>query len=448
MRIIIVGAGEVGSHLSESLSVEGHEVVLIDRDSERLRRLEKKLDLLTIVGNGASAQILEQGGIAQTDLFIAVTNIDEVNLVASILSREYGVKHRVARVRNEEFLSPGSPLNERRLGLDLLINPDRVMAAEIMRLTDLSEAFEFIDFAGGQVVLLGYRIKEKNPICGLTLEDLREIRGIYDFVIVSIVRANQAIIPRGQDIIEPGDSIYLVARHSEIPTLEYLLNLTSKAPQRVFIIGGGRVGSLVAQQMESKRVDVRLVEKDPVRCHKLSETLGKTIVLNLDGLESRDLLDEGIDRADLVISVTGDDDTNILTSLLAKHHGTAKCITRIDRPDFIPLLEKLGIDMALSPRLLAASTILKFVRRGSIVSVASLLGTDAEVLEMVVPDKARFRKRPIKELGFPHGANMGAVVRNGQVFIPTGDTVLEPGDDVVVFSLRDSVREVERFFKP
>jgi trk system potassium uptake protein TrkA len=448
MRIIIVGAGEVGAHLSASLSLEGHEVILIDRDPARLRRLEKKLDLLTIAGNGASAQILEQAGIKQTDLFIAVTDIDEVNLVASILSREYGVTHRVARVRNEEFLSPGSPLNERRLGLDLLINPDRVMADEILRLVDLSEAFELIDFAGGQVVLLGYRIKEKNPICGLTLEELRAIRGVYDFVIVSIIRDNQALIPRGPDIIQPRDSIYLVARRSEIPALEYLLNLASKAPKRVFIIGGGRVGFLVAQQMEGRRVDVRLVEKDSDRCEKLSETLESTMVLHLDGLESWDLLEEGIDRADLVIAVTGDDDTNLLASLLAKHHGAAKCITRIDRPDFIPLLEKLGIDMALSPRLLAAGTILRFVRRGSILSVASLLGTDAEVLEMVVPDQSRFRNIPIKEMGFPNRAILGAVVRKERVLIPTGDTILEPGDDVVVFALRNAVREVEKFFEP
>lgn len=448
MRIIVVGAGEVGSHLSESLSLEGHEVVLIDRSAERLRRLEKKLDVLTIAGNGASAHILEQGGITQTDLFIAVTDIDEVNLVASILAREYDVKHRVARVRNEEFLSPGSPLNERQLGLDLLINPDRVMAEEILRLVDLSEAFEFIEFAGGQVVLLGYRIKGTNPICGLTLEELGDIRGIYNFVIVSILRTNQALIPRGSDIIEPGDSIYLTARRSEIPAVEYLLNLSSKAPKRVFIIGGGRVGFMVAQQMEKRRVDVRLVEKDPDRCQKLSEVLDKTIILNLDGLESRELLEEGIDRADLVIAVTGDDDVNILASLLAKHHGTAKCITRIDRPDFIPLLEKLGIDMALSPRLLAAGTILKFVRRGSILAVADLLGTDAEVLEMMVPDTPSFQQRPIKDLGFPHGAIMGAVVRNGQVLIPTGDTVLEARDDVVIFSLRDAIRDVERFFEP
>ncbi len=448
MRIIIVGAGEVGSHLSESLSLEGHEVVLIDRNTERIRYLEKKLDVLTIVGNGASAQVLEHGGIKDTDLFIAVTDIDEVNLVASILAREYHVKHRVARVRNEEFLSPGSPLNETRLGLDLLINPDRVMAEEILRLVDLSEAFDFFEFADGQVVLLGYRIKENNPICGLTMQELGEIRGIYDFVIVSILRGNQALIPRGPDVIEAGDSIYLTARRSEIPNVEYLLNLSSKAPKRIFIIGGGRVGSLVARQMESRRVDVRLVEKDSDRCQKLSEVLEKTILLNLDGMDSRELLEEGIDRADLVIAVTGDDDVNILSSLLAKHHGTAKCITRIDRPDFIPLLEKLGVDMALSPRLLAAGTILKFVRRGSIRAVANILRVDAEVLEMVVPDKPHFRQQPIRELRFPDRAIMGAVVRKDRVLIPTGDTILEPKDDVIIFALHDAIPEVELFFEP
>jgi len=267
-------------------------------------------------------------------------------------------------------------------------------------------------------------------------------------VIVSILRGNQALIPRGPDVIEAGDSIYLTARRSEIPNVEYLLNLSSKAPKRIFIIGGGRVGSLVARQMESRRVDVRLVEKDSDRCQKLSEVLEKTILLNLDGMDSRELLEEGIDRADLVIAVTGDDDVNILSSLLAKHHGTAKCITRIDRPDFIPLLEKLGVDMALSPRLLAAGTILKFVRRGSIRAVANILRVDAEVLEMVVPDKPHFRQQPIRKLRFPDRAIMGAVVRKDRVLIPTGDTILEPKDDVIIFALHDAIPEVELFFEP
>lgn len=447
MRIMIVGAGEVGYYLSDSLSAEGHEVVLIDRDQERVRRLEKVLNVMTVVGNGASAQVLEQGGIEKTDLFIAVTDIDEVNLVACILSREYGVKRRVARVRNEEFLSPGSPLNEQRLGLDLLINPDRVMAEEIMRVSDLSEAFEFIDFAGGQVALLGYRIQEGNPTCGMTLEELRDLRGIYDFVIVAIVRGNRTIIPRGQDAIEPGDSFYLVARRTDIAAIEYLLNFTSRAPKKVFIIGGGRVGFLVASHMESKKIDVRLVEVDLSRCQRLSETLEETMVLNFNGLEAHELIEEGVAEADLVVAVTGSDTTNILSSLLAKHHGAAKCITRIHRPDFIPLLGKLGIDVALSPRLLVASTILRFVRRGAILSVATLLGTDAEVMELVVPDKSDFRGTAIKYLDFPLGANMGAIVRSGRVIIPTGDTILQPGDDVVVFSMREAISDVERFFE-
>ncbi len=447
MRIMIVGAGEVGYYLSETLSIEGHEVVLVDRDQERVRRLEKMLNVMTVVGNGASAQTLEQGGIEQTDLFIAVTDIDEVNLVSCILSREYGVKKRVARVRNEEFLSPGSPLNEQRLGLDLLINPDRVMAEEIMRISDLSEAFEFIDFAGGQVALLGYRVREGNPTCGITLEELRDLRGMYDFVIAAIVRGNRTIIPRGRDIIEPGDSLYLIARRVEIAAVEYLLNFTSHAPKRVFIVGGGRVGSLVARHMESKKIDVRLVEVDALRCQKLSETLEKTMVLNFSGLEAQELIEEGIGEADLVVAVTGSDTTNILSSLLAKHHGAAKCITRIHRPDFIPLLGKLGIDVALSPRLLVASTIVRFVRRGAILSVATLLGTDAEVMELVVPDKSAFRGTPIKDLDFPLQANIGAVVRSGLVIIPTGDTILQPGDDVVVFCMREAVPEVEKLFE-
>lgn len=447
MRIMIVGAGEVGYYLSETLSLEGHEVVLVDRNETRLRRLEKILNVMTVVGNGASAQVLEQGGIEKTDLFIAVTDIDEVNLVSCILSREYGVKRRVARVRNEEFLSPGSPLNEQRLGLDLLINPDRVMAEEIMRVSDLSEAFEFIDFAGGQVALLGYRVREGNPTCGITLEELRDLRGMYDFVIVAIVRGDKAIIPRGQDVIAPGDSLYLIARRAEIAAVEYLLNFTSRAPSKVFIIGGGRVGTLVARQMESKKIDVRLVEADSARCQRLSEILEKTMVLNFDGLEAHELIEEGIGEADLVVAVTGSDTTNILSSLLAKHHGAAKCITRIHRPDFIPLLGKLGIDVALSPRLLVASTIVRFVRRGAILSVATLVGTDAEVMEFVVPDKSDFRGTPIKDLDFPLQANIGAVVRSGLVIIPTGDTILKPGDDVVVFSMREAVPEVEKLFE-
>ena len=449
MRIVIVGAGQVGFHLSRHLSLEGHDVVVIDRDPERIRRIERELNVLPLLGSGASAKILEEAGIDRADLFIAVTNSDEVNLISCLISKEYGVKRLVARVRNEEYLSPGSPLNEEKLGIDLLINPDRVMAEEIVQISQVSEAFEVVEFVRGRVALLGYQVKEDNPVCGLSLAELKGLRGIYDFVVVAIVRDGQTIIPRGQDVIRPGDKIYVVVRKSDIAAIEYLLNFTSRAPKLVFIIGGGRVGFLVARQMEAKHIDVRLVETNRERCEELSERLSQSIILNFDGLDAQELIEEGIDQADLVIAVTDSDTTNILASLLAKHHGARKCITRIDRPDFIPLLGKLGIDIALSPRLVVASQILRFVRRGAILSVATLLGSEAEVVEIVVPPSKRFQQGvALKDLPFPSGAIVGAVTRGSEVIIPSGETILKPGDDLVIFSLREAVSGIEKIFAP
>ena len=238
-------------------------------------------------------------------------------------------------------------------------------------------------------------------------------------------------------------------RKADMAAIEPLLfNTTSKAPNQVFIIGGGTIGLLVARQMEKKKINVRLVEENAERCEYLSEQLSDTVVLNCDGLEAQDLLEEGIDRADLVISVTNSDTTNILSSLLAKHHGAKKCITHITSPGFIPLLGKLGIDVALSPRLVAANMILRFVRGGGkIVSVATLLGSDAEVIELKVPEQNWLRDVPLKSLGFPRGAIVGAIVRAGTVMIPSGNTKLRPGDNLVIFFTKDSLQAVEEFFE-
>jgi len=445
MRIVIIGSGEVGRHICQQLSGEDHEVVLIDRNADRLKSLEQNLNILTIEGNGASAGILEQAGIAKADLFIAVTDIDEVNLIACIMAKEYGVLRSVARVRNEEYFSGASPLNEHRLGIDLLINPDQVVAHEIIRISEVSEAFEVVDFASGEVVLVGYQIKKDNPICGITLADLKDLRGLYDFVIVAIVRDGETIVPRGADLIQAEDRIYVVVRRRDMAAVEDLFNLWSTAPKKVFVIGGGRVGFRVAKAMERQKVDVVLVEADPIKCEHLAEHLSNAVVLNFDGLDAHDLLSEGIDTADLVVAVTDGDTTNILSSLLAKYHGAKKCITRISRPDFIPLLGKLGIDVALSPRLVAANMILRFVRRGAVLSVATLLGSEAEVVELVVSERWAHVNKPLKSVDFPPGTNLGAVVRQGKVIIPSGDTVLKAGDRLIIFSMKKAVPMTEQF---
>ncbi|NDY41712.1 Trk system potassium transporter TrkA [Dissulfurirhabdus thermomarina] len=445
MRIVVIGAGAVGRHLCEQLSLEDHEVVLVDRRPDRLRRLGTDLNILTVEGNGASAACLQEAEVHKADLFIAVTDIDEVNLVACIMAGALGVRRRVARVRNEEYLSGDSPLNEHSLGIDLLINPDQAMADEIVRMSSVSEAFEAVDFAHGEVVLLGYAVREESPVAGMSLADLKGLVGLYDFLVVAMVREGVTLIPRGDDVIQPGDRIYLVIKRRDLPALEELLNVRRRAVRKVFIIGGGRVGYRVARALERQKIDVRLVEKDPARCELLAEKLKDTIVLNFDGLEAHELIAEGIDQADLVVTVTHGDTTNILASLLAKHHGAKKCITRITRPDFIPLLGKLGIDVALSARLVAADMILRFVRRGAILSVASLVGSEAEVVELVLTERWSHLGRPLREISFPRGANIGAVVRNGEVIIPSGETVFQPLDRLIVFTLKKAVPEVEAF---
>ena len=447
MRIMIVGAGQVGRHLSRKFSAEGQDVVLIDRSETRLRRLEMELNILAVHGSGASAKVLEDAGIDKTDLFIAVTDSDEVNLVACLLSKKYNVKKRVARVRNEDFLSPGAPLNEKALGIDMLISPDRAMTDEIMQLITVSEAFDTSEFASGQVVLLGYLINENNPCVGLSLEKLKQLKGSYRYVVAAIIRNDKTIIPGGQDRIEIGDKVYLMVRKQDIAVVENMFNLSSKLPELVFIIGGGTIGYYVAKRMESLGINVRLVEEDADHCQYLTENLEKTLVLNFDGLEANVLIEEGIEKADLIIAVTDNDSVNILSSLLAKHHGAKKCITKINRHDFIPLLGKLGIDVALSPREVAADMILRFVRRGYILSVTTILGSDAEVVEMKVPDRPKFHNVPLKSLNFPRGAIVGAVVRNNQVFIPSGVTTLDAGDNLIIFFTREAMQHVEDFFE-
>ncbi|WP_022852589.1 Trk system potassium transporter TrkA [Thermodesulfatator atlanticus] len=447
LKVIIVGAGEVGYYLADRLSLEGHDIVVIDRDEEKIKRIERLLNVMAIEGSGASAKVLEGAGIKDTDLFVAVTNSDEINLISCLLAREYGVPRKVARVRSEDYLSADSPLNEQKLGIDLIINPARVLADEIVRLAEITEATDWAEFARGKVVLMGYMVKEGSPLAGLSLADLRELRALYDFVIVAIIRNNGTIIPSGADIIHPGDKIFVIAKKKDIPAIETLLGFSTARPDRVFIIGGGQVGAWVAQALESKKIEVYLVEKDEERCEELAESLKQTIVLNLDGLDAQELKKEGIDQADLVITVTDVDTVNILGALLAKHHGTKKCIVRIDRPDFIPLLGSLGIDVALSPRLLAANQILRFVRRGQIISVATFLVSDAEVVEMVVPEKETFSEgRKIQDINFPKGAIIGAVYRAGEVIIPKGETPLYPGDDLVIFAKREALSKLEKIF--
>ncbi len=446
MRIMIVGAGLVGQYLCGKFSAEGHEVVLVDRDKDKLSRIERDLNIMTVHGSGASARILAEASIARTDLFIAVTDSDEVNLISCIMSRQYEVGTRIARVRNEDFLTPGQASTDEALGIDLIISPDWAMTEEIVQLLQVSAAFDMAEFAGGRVLLLGYQVRADNPHSGLSLMQLKKRPGSHNYVLVAILRQGQTIIPRGADTIQAGDKIYLMVRRDDRTATEQFFAFTSQHPHAVFIIGGGDIGYMVARRLEELDLEVKLVEHSAERCAFLAENLGRTTVLNCDGLEAHDLLEEGIDLADLVICVTDSDSSNILASLLAKHHGTKRCIIRINQHDFVPMLGKLGIDVALSPRLVAANMILRYVRRGEIVSVATILDSDAEAMEFAVPEGAVIADTPLRQLSLPAGSIIGAVRREERIFIPSGETVIRGGDILVVFFARGAAETLETFF--
>jgi len=449
MKILIVGAGQVGYFLCDRLSREGHAVTLVDQDEETIERVQDRLNVLGVTGNGASAEILEQAGIKDTDIFIAVTNMDEVNILACLLAREYQVKTRVARTKSIEYTDNKAILSKEKLGIDLLINPEDAVAEELSKLACNSQAFDVAEFAEGQILFQGLRIPPESPICDLTLAELGELRGIYRFVIVAISRGNDTIIPHGEDCIQAGDRIYVFAHKNELPAINYLLQSEKKGDKlthRAFILGGSRIGAQVAQSMENLEFNTKLIEKSESHCYKLAEQLNKTVVINAEGLDVQTLLDEGLEDADVFIAVTGNDQTNILTCLLAKQHSVRRTLALVSQPELLGLAADLGIDACVSPRMAAAGAILKFVRRGEIISLTAVEGSNSEVLEFEIKGDSGLTATPLSKLHFPRGAIIGAIVRGSSFEIPTGTSELAEGDRVVIFSLPESLQKVERFF--
>jgi trk system potassium uptake protein TrkA len=449
MKILIVGSGQVGYFLCDRLSREGHEVTLIDRDEEVVERTQDRLNVLGVVGNGASAEILEQAGIKDVDIFIAVTNMDEVNILACLLAREYQVKILIARTKSIEYTSDKAVLSKEKMGINLLINPEDAVAEELSKLACNCKAFDVAEFAEGQILFQGYRIEAESPICNLTLAELGELRGMYRFVVVAINRDNTTIIPRGDDTIQVGDRIYIVAPQQELPAINYLLHFKQsdeRASRRAFVLGGGRIGLQVAQNLEKLHFQIKLIERDEDRCYKLAEQLNKVVVINVEGLDVQTLLDEGLTDADVFIAVTENDQTNILVCLLAKQHNVRRTLALVSQPELIGLASDLGIDACISPRLAAAGAILKFVRRGEIISLTAVEGSDSEVLELEIGKDSGLLSTPLSDLHFPRGAIIGAIVRGGNYEIPTGESRLEEGDRVVIFTLPEALQKVERFF--
>ncbi|MGB3634786.1 MAG: Trk system potassium transporter TrkA [Rubrobacteraceae bacterium] len=440
MQAVIVGAGEVGFNVAQMLSGEGHEVVVIDDDEKKVEQVSEQLDALVMRGNGASPKILAEAGIKKSDLVVATTSVDEVNITSCLAAKYHGVERTVARIHNPDYY-PEDPFAKNILGIDYVIHTEQVAAEEIKAALLVPGAINVDSFAGGRIEVAEVILSEDSAAVGQAVRDV----GLPErSLVLGGVRNGEPLMSRGDTVLNAGDHIFLIAEHQSISETVATVSTDTEPVEDVMIVGGGRIGLRLAQALEDI-VSVKVVESNSERAKHVASQLETAVVFHEEDISRDFLIQESVGDTDAFIAVTGDDRTNMLASLYARQLGSRLTIAGINRGEFSPLAEKLGVDITISPRMLAAGAISRFVRRGDVVAV-SLLESGAQMIELRVPDKCRVAGHPLSELNFPKEAIVGMVLRDGETIIPKGQDVLEPGDDVVIFTMNATVEKVENLF--
>jgi trk system potassium uptake protein TrkA len=444
MRILIVGAGEVGYHIARRLTAENKDVVVIDRNPQVLERVAERLDVETVLGSGSSPRVLEAAGVKQAKILLAVTDSDEINLIACTFSNILAPQlTKVARIRNQEYTDYKDILAS-DLHIDIVINPEQEIIGSIERLMGTPGAAEVSEFPDVNITLAGMWIRDTCCMAGLNLAELKQAVGVKGFIVAAIVRGEEMIIPSGAHKVLPGDMIYFVCARHDLQRVLKAFGASTGAQHKILIIGGGNIGFKLAHNLEQKKgLQIKIMDSDRSRCDFLAQNLSRTIVLQGDGSDQRLLTEENVGSMDVVVSVTGDEENNVLCSLLAKSMGAKLTVTRINKFAYLPLMRAVGLEHIVSPRLSAANSILRHVRQGTVISSISIK-EDAEAMEVVAREGSPLVGRPIKDLDFPSGAIVLCMVRGDEVIIPTGESVIAPQDRVMIMSTTKHISEVEK----
>ena len=447
MRIIVAGAGEIGSHLAKMLSMEYHEITVISPDEESLERISGESDIITVEGNSSSIETLIKAGVRNADLFIAVNPDSEqdINIVSSILAKKLGAKKVTARINNEEYQKNENRILFTDLGIDSLFYPEKIAATEIVNLLKQNTASEFMNYSHGKLQLIVSKLVECSPMVDRTVAELRE-RTQNLFRSVAISRDNKTIIPKSATRFKVGDVVYLVSKKEG---MEQALSLSGKSKvsvRNLMILGGGRIGEMVAKAMEKQVENIRLIDINPEKCAHLSEVLDKTLVINGDGRNSDLLLEEGLKDMEAFIAVTSSSETNILSCVVAKRMGISKVIAEVENFEYIKLAEEMGVDSVINKKLITAGKIFRFTLSNKVRSIKVLNGTDAVVLEFIVNTNSKITTGKLKDLHFPEEAIIGGFVRGNESFIADSESTIRPYDQVVVFANPDAVDKVDKFF--
>ena len=446
MRIVVVGAGEVGTHLAKMLSRENHDIVMIDSDDDRLKNLAATSDLLTLQGNVTSKKLLMEAGVSEADLFIAVTPLEDTNIVSAIMAKKLGAKLTVVRISNNEPLNRENRDIFTGLGIDSFVYPEKIAAREVSNILRQSGVSTLVDFSGGRIALLAVRMNKNAPIVNKTLA---EVSSIYkmEYRAVAIQRDGKTIIPSGGDTrFEADDTVYMVTNHAGIKNILQYSGQRQGQMNQVMILGGSHIGRLIAKEL-GKGYHIKIFEADHDEAYRLSDALNNALVIQGDGTKVDLLLEEGLRSTDAFIAVTGDSEANILACLLAKSEGVRHTIAEIENLDYINIAERLGIDTIINKKLIAASHIYRYTLADSVAMIKYLATTDAEVLEFVAQPGSKITEKPLCDINFPKDAIIGGLVRDKAGYIATGNTWIKQGDHVVIFSMPSAINDVSKLFE-
>ena len=450
MKVIVCGAGQVGTSIVRYLAAENNDVTVIDQSSELVRKISDALDVKAMEGFASHPDVLEAAGIRDADMIIAVTYADEVNMVACQIAHAlFEVPTTIARVRHQSYLDPvwADLFSRDHMAIDVIISPEVEVGRAVMRRLEVPGAFDMVPMADGKVRVVGVRCTEDTPIVNTPLRQLTELFPDLNIIVVSILRDGKGFVPSADDHMLPGDEVYFVADTEHVSRAMMTFGYEEKTARRIVILGGGNIGLYLAREIDKHPgVSAKLIEYDKAKAEQAAAGLEHTIVLHGDALDPEILEEANVATAEAVVAVTNEDEVNILASLLAKRSGCRRAITLINKLGYSPLVSSLGIDVTVSPRASTVSTILQHIRRGRIRAVHSLGDAFGEVIEAEALETSPLVGRSLREIDFPDGVIIGALMRGGEVIIPRGDTVVKPKDRVVLFATTASVKKIERMF--
>ena len=452
MKIIILGAGQVGISTAEILAKEDNDITLIDNVASQVEGLQDRLDIRTIVGSASHPSVLEQAGGPDADLILAVTDQDEVNMAAcQVAYTLFRTPKKIARIRSVEYLTHTEIFSDDSIPVDVIISPEQLITQHVLHLIEYPGALQVVDFAGGKIQLVGLKAYHGGPLVGRELRTIREDLPTVEARVAAIYRHDRPIIPEGDTIIEPNDEVFIVAAAPHIPIVMSEFCPVEAPGQNIMLVGAGKIGLQLARTLEQNNYQVKLVEHGAERARQVAEQLDATIVLRGDAADEDLMLQENIDAMDVFCSLTNDDEANILSAMLAKRLGAHRAMALINRSAYVDLIESSVLDVAISPSLITVGSLLTHVRRGDTIAVHSLRRGAAEAIETIAHGDATSSSvvgRRIEEISLPSGTRVGALLRNQEVIIPHHDTVIEAEDHVILFVIdKKHIRDVERLFQ-